>query len=113
MGKVVFKSDEPFSWFSLALLSLISGAILMNMVIAKINTTYKEVTRKGTLHYYKDLFDQRYLFSLDSQYGYLVALEHPLSVVLFPTLCIVKCLERRKKRTRSTLQTEQRGGIND
>ena len=37
----------------------------MNMVIAKINANYKEVVRKGTLHYYKDLFDQCYLYSLD------------------------------------------------
>ena len=66
VGRVLFRSDDPFSWFSLSLISLISGTILMNMVIAKINTTYQEVTRKATLHYYKDLFDQRYLFSLDS-----------------------------------------------
>ena len=70
----------------------------MNMVIAKINTNYKEVTRKGTLYYYKDIFDQGYLYSLDPKYGFLVALEHPLSAFLAPTLCIVKCLERRRKR---------------
>ena len=65
------------------------------MVIAKINGTYQEVVRKGTLYYYKDLFDQRPLYSLDSKYGFLVALEHPLSALLSPTLCIVKYLERR------------------
>ena len=70
----------------------------MNMVIAKINGTFQEVVREGTLHYYRDLFDQRYLFTFDSKYGYLVALEHPLSAYLLPTLCYLKCLERRKKR---------------
>ena len=40
--------------------------------------SYQEVVKKGTLHYNKDLFDQRYLYSLDSHYyGYLVALKHP------------------------------------
>lgn len=40
----------------------------------------------------------RYLYQLDLHYGYLASLEHPLSILLLPTLCIVKCLERRKKR---------------
>ena len=44
------------------------------MVIAKMNSTYQEVRRNGTLQYYKELFDLRYQFKLDSEYGYLVAL---------------------------------------
>ena len=74
VGRVIFRSNDPFAHLCLGVFTLVSGAILMNMVIAKINTNYKEVTRKGTLHYYKDLFDQRYLYSLDPQYGFLVAL---------------------------------------
>lgn len=50
------------------------AAVLMNMVIAKMNSTYQEVRRNGTLQYYKELFDLRYQFKLDSEYGYLVAL---------------------------------------
>ena len=38
----------------------ILAAVLMNMVIAKMNSTYKEVIRKGTLEYYKELFNLRY-----------------------------------------------------
>ena len=106
VGRVLFRSSDPVSHLSLMVFTLVSGAILMNMVIAKINSTYQEVTRKGTLHYYKDLFDQRYLFSLDSQYGYLVALEHPLSAFLVPTLCYVKCLERRRKRRELNLSAQ-------
>ena len=74
VGRVVFQSNHPAAHLCLGAFTLLSGGILMNMVIAKINTNYKEVTRKGTLHYYKDLFDQRYLYSLDPQYGFLVAL---------------------------------------
>ena len=70
--------------------------VLMNMVIAQINSSYKEVTRKGTLHYYKELFDLRYVYKLDPKYGYLVALEHPFSIVLIPTLCVLKCIEREE-----------------
>lgn len=58
----------------LIIASYILAAVLMNMVIAKINSSYKEVSRKGTLHYYKDLFDLRNLYKSDSKYGYLVAL---------------------------------------
>ena len=76
----------------------ILAAVLMNMVIAKMNSTYQEVRRKGTLLYYKELFDLRYLYKLDNRYGYLVALEHPFSLFLLPTLCILKCLERRRNK---------------
>ena len=76
----------------------ILAAVLTNMVIAKMNSTYQEVRRKGTLLYYKELFDLRYLYKLDNRYGYLVALEHPFSLLLLPTLCILKCLERRRKK---------------
>lgn len=39
----------------------ILAAVLMNMVIGKMNSTYKEVIRKGSLEYYKELFNLRYL----------------------------------------------------
>ena len=70
------------------------------MVIAKINSIYTDVVRKGTLFYYKELFDLRYIYRLDPRYGYLASLEHPFSLLLVPTLCIVKCIERRAKRQR-------------
>lgn len=81
-------------------LSYILAAVLTNMVIAKMNSTYLDVQRRGMLQYYKDLFDLRYLFKLDPEYGYLVSLEHPFSPILLPTLCIVKCLERRRRKAR-------------
>ena len=33
--------------------TIILAGVLMNMVIAKINSSYKEVSRTGTLHYYR------------------------------------------------------------
>ena len=36
--------------------TLVIAAVLMNIVIAKINASYKEVSSRGTLHYYKELF---------------------------------------------------------
>ena len=59
---------------SLASFAIILGAVLVNMVIAKINHTYTEVVRRGTLFYYKELFDLRYLYKLDEKYGYLSSL---------------------------------------
>ena len=95
---------------ALACFAVILAAILVNMVIAKINHTYAEVVRKGTLFYYKELFDLRYLYKRDPRYGYLASLEHPLSIVLLPTLCVVKCLERRKKKR---LQLERSQFLSD
>ena len=70
----------------------------MNTVIAKINASYQDVSRKGTLYYYKDLFDLRYLYKLDPEYGYLVGGEHPFSLLLLPTLCCLKYFVRKKLR---------------
>ena len=49
-------------YISLCVVSVILGIVLVNMVIAKMNSTYTEVVRQGTLHYYKDLFDLRYRY---------------------------------------------------
>ena len=46
----------------------------VNMVNAKINNIYTEVVRKGTLYYYKELLDLRYVYKLDPHYGYLSSL---------------------------------------
>lgn len=85
------------AYISLMALAVILAAILMNMVIAKINSNYQEVSRRGTLHYYRELFELRYLYKLDPKYGYLVTLEHPFSLAILPTLCILKCFERKRK----------------
>ena len=58
---------------SFAAFTIILAAVLVNMVIAKINSTYSEISKKGTLFYYKDLFDLRFLYKLDSKYGFLSA----------------------------------------
>ena len=100
VGRVLF-SQLGNNWpanVALGASSIILAAVLMNMVIAKINSNYTEVVRKGNLFYYKELLDLRYTYKLDPRYGYLVALEHPFSVMLLPTLCVVKCLERRRSR---------------
>ena len=67
--KSAFQIDQPF-------LPLLPGSVhsnkwgvLVTMVFAKINSTYSEVVRKGKLHYYKDLFDQSYLFLLTPDMG--------------------------------------------
>ena len=99
VGKVLFSEMEG-NWaanLSFIVMAYLLGIVLLNMVVAKINTIYTEVVRRGTLFYYKDLFDLRYLYRLDSQYGFLASVEHPFSIFLLPTLCIVKCLERRRK----------------
>lgn len=97
------------NWVAILILgffSLILAAVLVNMVVAKMNNTYTEVVRKGTLYYYKDIFDLRYLYKIDNEYRYLASLEHPFSVLLLPTLCCVKCLEWRKKKLRRNLAKE-------
>ena len=102
VGRVVFTGMDG-NWaanLALASFSVILAAVLVNMVIAKINNIYSEVVRKGTLYYYKELFDLRYSYKLDGKYGFLSSVEFPFSFVLLPTLCLVVCLERRMKRQR-------------
>ena len=78
--------------------TIVLAAVLMNMVVAQMNSTYTKVSKQSTLHYYKDLFDLRYIYKLDPKYGYLAALEHPFVIFLLPSLCVVKCIERRSRR---------------
>ena len=94
VGRTDFeKNDDNWSAnIAMMVMAYILAGVLANMVIAKMNSTYVEVQKKGTLQYYKELFDLRHLYKLDPEYGYLVALEHPFSVFLLPTLCIVRCL---------------------
>ena len=73
------------------------AVVLTNIAVGKMNSTYKEIRRQGTLQYYRELFDLRYLYKLDPEYGFLVAVEHPFSLFLSPSLCILKCLQRRRK----------------
>ena len=76
VGHVKFDQMDD-NWpakLSLALFSYMLGVVVMNMVIARINSIYKTVLRKGTLFYYKELFDLRYVFCLDPQYGFLSSL---------------------------------------
>lgn len=67
----------------------------MNMVIAKINTSYKEVSRRGTLYYYKDIFDLRYLYKLDPKYGFLISVDQYFSFLLIPFICVNSWIQRR------------------
>ena len=53
---------------------MILAAVLVNMVIAKINNIYTEIVRKGTLFYYKELLDLCFVYKLDPRYGYLSSL---------------------------------------
>ena len=108
VGRVVFDKMDS-NWPAILCFggfTVILAAVLVNMVIAKINTTYSEISRKGTLFYYKDLFDLRYQYRLHSRYGFLSALEHPLSVLLLPTLCVLKCLERKRRHTAREIATK-------
>lgn len=76
VGRVLFSKlgNNYAAFLSLASFAIILAAVLMNMVIAKINHNYTEVVRKGTLFYYKDLLDLRYTYKLDPRYGYLASL---------------------------------------
>ena len=100
IGRVVFSylGGNWVAHLSLAGFVTVLGIVIMNMVIARINSAYTEISRRGTLYYYKDLFDLRYNYKLDSKYGYLAALEHPFSVLLLPTLCCVRRLENKRRR---------------
>ena len=76
VGRVTF-TEMGSNWsanFALGAFSVILAAVLVNMVIAKINNIYTEVVRKGTLYYYKELLDLRYVYKLDPRYGYLSSL---------------------------------------
>ena len=86
--------------------SLVGAAVLMNMEIAKINSSYNQVSRRGKLFYYKELFDLRYLYKLDPEFGFLMSMEHPFSLSLLPSLCCLKCLQRRTKRERAQRTSE-------
>ena len=77
---------------SLAIFTYILGVVFVNMIVARINSIYSTILRKGLFFYYRELFDLRYLYQLDPHYGYLASLEHPFSIILLPTLCIVRCL---------------------
>ena len=81
--------------FSFATFAILLAVVLVHIVVAKINANYTRIRRKGTLFYYKDLFELRYLYKLDPLYGYLIALEHPFNFFLLPTLCCVIYLERK------------------
>ena len=76
VGRVTF-TKMGSNWsanFALGAFSVILAAVLVNMVIAKINNIYTEVVRKGTLYYYKELLDLRFVYKLDPRYGYLSSL---------------------------------------
>ena len=70
-------------------MTLILGAVFVNMVIAKINSSYNEVSRKGKLYYYKDIFDLRYHYKLDPKYGFLMTLDQYFSFLLLPFICVI------------------------
>ena len=75
VGRVKFDRMDGFwpAQLSFAFFAYV-GVILITIVIAKINSIYKTVLRKGTLFYYKEVFDLRYIFHLDPQYGFLSSL---------------------------------------
>ena len=64
-------------------------------MIALINSVYKKVSSNATFLYYQGLFDLRYQYKFDQEYGYLVALPYPLSLLIIPTIPIAMCLKRR------------------
>ncbi len=98
VGKVSFVSFNGVWAAHLSYMAfvLVLSAVLVGMVIAKINSIYTSVVRQGTLHYYKDLFDLRYLFRLHPRYGFLAALDHPFSLVLLPLFLPLLCCLPRK-----------------
>ena len=67
VGAVRFSGVARTSEGSLALsaAAILLGAVLVNMVVAQINSTYNHVSKRGVLYYYKDLLDLRYLYAPD------------------------------------------------
>ena len=58
IGRVRFQllANNWAANISFGAFSIILAAVLVNMVVAKINANYTRIQRKGTLFYYKDLF---------------------------------------------------------
>ena len=89
--------DRREAELSLATLSILLNVIVVGIVIAKINFSYKEIVRRGKLFYYKDLFEARYRYKPHPQFGFLAALQFPFGSALLPLLCVVRSLERKRK----------------
>ena len=98
IGNVFFRKVARTFTGSLTLAggSIVLGVVVINMCIAKVTSIYQFVSTRGTLYYYKDLIDLRYLYKTDSKYGFLVALEHPFSLFFLPFIYIIRRLRKFK-----------------
>ena len=58
IGRVRFQllANNWAANISFGAFSIILAAVLVNMVVAKINASYTSIVKKGALFYYKDLF---------------------------------------------------------
>lgn len=85
MGEVNF--DAMQNLFSAQLFYsvfvIIFMVLFLSMLIAQMTNTYNSIVRRGQLFYYKDIFDFRYYYNLDDRYGALIALDFPLSALMF------------------------------
>ena len=91
---LTFKTAELFY----AIFVIIFMVLFLSMLIAMMTNTFNEVVRTGELHYYKEIFDLRYLFQLDRKYSSLVSLEYPFSVIFVFYLIFLQIYEMREKR---------------
>ena len=89
--------DRREAELTLATFAILLNVIVVGVVIAKINFSYKEIVRRGKLFYYKDLFEARYRYKPHPQFGFLAALQFPFGSALVPLLCVVRSLERKRK----------------
>ena len=70
-------------------MTLVLGTVLMNMAVAKINSSYNEIYKKGKLYYYKDIFDLSCQYKLGTKYGFLMTLDQYFSFLLLPFICVI------------------------
>ena len=65
------------------IIAYILAAVLMNMVIGKMNSTYKEVIRKGSLEYYKRTIQSEIFIEVRSRIRLLSSFGTPLLLNTF------------------------------
>ena len=90
--------DRREAELAIATLAILLNVIVLGIVVAKINFSYKDIVRRGKLFYYKDIFEARYRYLPHPQYGFLASLQFPFGVPLLACLCKVRSLERKRKR---------------
>ena len=99
VGEVNFSGFDTWDGYLLYMSFIIILMVLFfSMLIAMMTTTFNTVAEQGDLHYFKEIFDLRYSYKIDSKYGILGSLEYPFSVLLILYLIPMTICEALDKR---------------